>query len=83
MEAETLRSVVGVNGFVWGATFTLIFAVLMVWSVIWKGIALWKSARLGSKGWFVALLIINTLGILEILYIYVFSKKGNKVESQS
>jgi len=50
MEAETLRSVVGVNGFVWGATFTLIFAVLLVWSVIWKGIALWKSARLGSKG---------------------------------
>ncbi|OGN19862.1 MAG: hypothetical protein A3F25_02420 [Candidatus Yanofskybacteria bacterium RIFCSPHIGHO2_12_FULL_45_19b] len=61
----------------------MIFAVLLVWSVIWKGIALWRSARLGSKGWFVALLIINTLGILEILYIYVFSKKDNKVESQS
>jgi len=72
---------VGVAGF--AGAFTLVFAVLVVWSIIWKGMALWKAARLGSKGWFVALLIINTLGILEILYIYVFSKKDNKVESQS
>lgn len=45
-----------------------------VWVFIWKGLALWKSARLGSRYWFVALLIVNTLGILEILYIYVFSE---------
>lgn len=70
---------VGVAGF--AGAFTLIFAVLVVWSLIWKGMALWKAARLGSKGWFVALLIINTLGILEILYIYVFSKKGDKMQS--
>lgn len=53
--------------------WVILFAVL--WSLPWKGVALWKSARLGSKSWFVALLVINTLGILEILYIYVFSKK--------
>lgn len=48
--------------------------LIIVWSFIWKGWALWLSARNGSKGWFIALLIINTLGILEILYIFVFSK---------
>lgn len=48
--------------------------ILMIWSIIWKGLALWKSARLGNKVWFVVLLIVNTLGILEILYLYVFSK---------
>ena len=51
----------------------LLWAVI-IWSVIWKGLALWKSARAGSKVWFVVLILVNTLGILEILYLYVFSK---------
>lgn len=55
---------------------TLIFAILIIWSVIWKGLALWKAAHLNQKYWFVALLVINTLGILEILYIYIFSEKA-------
>ncbi|MGB7957592.1 MAG: DUF5652 family protein [Minisyncoccia bacterium] len=52
----------------------LLYAVL-IWSVVWKGLALWKSARVGSKVWFIVFLVVNTLGILEILYLYVFSKK--------
>ena len=56
----------------------LVLIVLIVWSLVWKGMALWKAARVGHKGWFVALLIINTLGILDILYIYFFSKKPKK-----
>ena len=51
------------------------FIILVVWSLIWKGLALWKAARRGEKVWYVALLIINTMGLLEILYLYVFSKK--------
>ncbi len=46
--------------------------ILVVWSFVWKGIALWHAARRGDKEWFVALLIFNTAGILEILYLYVF-----------
>jgi hypothetical protein len=61
------------------ATFLMPFfpfiLLAAIWSLVWKGMALWKAARQGSKGWFVALLIVNTLGILEILYLYVFSKK--------
>ena len=60
----------------------IVFMIAMVWSLIWKGLALWKSARFGQKGWFVALLILNTVGILDILYLYVFSKKKeNQVAS--
>jgi predicted membrane protein len=55
---------------VWGWIF-LVF--LLPWSFIWKGIALWKSARNTSYIWFIVLLLVNTLGILEILYIFVFS----------
>ncbi|MFA4999637.1 MAG: DUF5652 family protein [Parcubacteria group bacterium] len=58
-----------------GTTLEIIlFSVFSIWSLVWKGIALWKAAKAGSKPWFIALLIINTVGILEILYIFVFSK---------
>lgn len=53
--------------------------LLVLWTLPWKGVALWKSARNSDKWWFIALLIINTLGILEILYIYIFSKKKAQV----
>ena len=49
--------------------------IAMIWSIFWKGLALWKSARLGHKKWFIVLLLINTIGILEIFYIYVWSKR--------
>jgi hypothetical protein len=55
---------------------TLLFVAVLIWSIVWKGLALWKSARTDSKVWFVVFLVINTLGILEILYLYVFSKKS-------
>jgi len=51
-----------------------------IWTIIWKGIALWKSAKNNDKAWFIVLLIVNTLGILEIFYIYVFSKRPSKKE---
>lgn len=50
--------------------------LLAIWVFIWKGWALWISARKHSKVWFVVLLILNTAGILPILYIFVFSKMG-------
>jgi hypothetical protein len=52
------------------------FLALFFWTIAWKGMALWKSARKDQKPWFVAFLFVNTLGILEILYIYVFSEGG-------
>jgi len=67
--------VTALNNTWWGAV--LVFAFL-IWSFAWKGIALWKSAGNKSKVWFVVLLILNTLGILEILYIFWFSNLGKK-----
>jgi methionyl-tRNA synthetase len=71
------------GGYGMGGTMGLgnpLFVLVLAWSLVWKGLALWKSARNGEKAWFVALLIVNTLGLLEILYIYVFSKKAAKIE---
>lgn len=57
----------------------VLLAVLLIWSLVWKGMALWKAAKSDAKVWFVVMLILNTAGILEILYIYVFSKKTSSV----
>lgn len=67
-----------VNQLTWEnlALFNALIIVLMLWSLVWKGIALWKAARNSAKVWFTVLLVVNTIGILEILYIYVFSKKS-------
>ncbi|MFH0936503.1 MAG: DUF5652 family protein [Candidatus Woesearchaeota archaeon] len=64
-------------GDILGSLFILLILAI-IWSLIWKGIALWKAARNSDKTWYIVLLIVNTLGILEILYIYVFYKKKNK-----
>lgn len=48
---------------------------LLVWSLVWKGFALWRAAKNKSKPWFIAILILNTFGILDILYLFVFGKK--------
>ena len=52
-----------------------LFIILGLWVLPWKGIALWRAARRSQKWWFVALLILNTLGILEIIYIFVLSRE--------
>lgn len=60
--------------FYWGGGFALTFIVFMIWSLVWKGLALWHSARRGENIWFIILLIVNTLGILEIIYLFLVIK---------
>jgi len=57
--------------------------IALVWSLAWKGVALWKSAGRKEKWWFIAFLVVNTLGVLEIAYIYYFSKKKNDAVEKS
>jgi hypothetical protein len=54
------------------ATLVLTLLVLGVWVMIWKGIALWFSAKSDQKGWFVILLVLNTVGLLPIIYLLWF-----------
>ena len=57
--------------------FSALILILVLWELFWKGIALWKSARESQKYWFVVVLILNTAGILPILYIFLL-KKGKR-----
>ena len=54
---------------------------LILWEMIWKGLALWRSGRRNDPLWFFALFILNTLGILPILYLIFTRKQGKKVVS--
>lgn len=58
---------------------TIIIAV--IWTTILKGFALWYAARNKQKVWFIALLIINTVGIIEIIYLIFFRPRYNKCET--
>lgn len=52
----------------------LFLGVLIIWSAVWKGLALWHSARQRQPWWFVILLLVNTLGILDIIYLFGVAK---------
>jgi hypothetical protein len=56
-------------GWVW------LFVFLAIWETVWKALALWRAAKNDSTPWFVVLMIFNTIGMLPILYLYVFGKK--------
>ncbi len=56
--------------------------IILIWSLVWKGLALWKSARLRQPIWFIILLVVNTMGLLEILYIFIFSKLGRNISKK-
>ena len=51
------------------------YVPLIVWTLFWKGCALWFAVKNDKKWWFVILLILNTAGILEIIYIFAIAKK--------
>ncbi len=50
--------------------------LLAAWVLPWKGWALWRAARLNDRGWFIALLVIQTLAVLDIVYIFSISKRA-------
>ena len=40
-----------------------------------KLVSLWKAAKGSQKAWFIVLGILNTIGILEIIYLIFFAPK--------
>jgi len=49
--------------------------LLALWTLPWKGVALWRAGGNKQLVWFVCIFIFNTLAILEIIYIFGFSRK--------
>lgn len=53
----------------------ILITIITIWSTLVKGIALWRAANLKQQNWFIVMLIVNTVGILEIIYLFRFAKK--------
>jgi len=91
VDPTTLAGLEGANTYeIFGAmlgisqtAIMVIFIVIGIWSLAWKGFALWKASKKKSIPWFVVLLVLNTVGILEILYIFVFSKISFKGKTKT
>jgi hypothetical protein len=49
-------------------TFWIVLA--LVWNLPWKGLALWKAARRNERVWFIIMLLVQTMAILEIFYLF-------------
>ena len=58
--------------------FFVIIIVLALWDIVWKGFALWRAARNNQFRWFIALLIINSIGILPIVYLVSFQETSKR-----
>lgn len=48
--------------------------LLQLWTIPWKGLALWVAANRKDKRWFIILLLLQTLGLLDIVYIFFIAK---------
>lgn len=51
-------------------SWAIVLGILAVWDIVWRGLALWRAAQHRSRNWFIVLLVINSVGILPIIYIY-------------
>ena len=49
---------------------TILIILLVLWDLYWKAHALWMAAQNNDKKFFIALLVINSIGILPIYYLY-------------
>jgi hypothetical protein len=56
----------------WG--WNIGFPFLFVWSLAWAGLALWYAAKRDEKWWFLIFLVVHTVGILEIIYLFFVVK---------
>jgi len=62
-------------------SFGIYVLLLTLWTLPWKGWALWLAARRGEKWWFIAILVLNTIAILEIIYIFGIAQKKDSAEA--
>ena len=49
----------------------VIFVLGIIWSMLWTGLATWKAARRGENIWFIFLFVLNSMGILPIIYLII------------
>jgi len=57
-------------------TWIVALIALVIWETIWKGLALWRASQHKQLGWFIAIFVINSAGLLPI--VYILTTKGDR-----
>ena len=52
-----------------------LFDLAVIADLVLKGIGMWKAGRNNQMYWFIAMLVINSAGILPLIYILGFQQK--------
>ena len=58
--------------------FLVILVLISIWEIVWKGFALWSAAQNRQSGWYIAILLLNTAGLLPIVYLIWFKPKQKR-----
>jgi hypothetical protein len=64
-------------------TWALLLIVLVAWDLVWRGIALWRAARNEQIAWFIVLLVVNSVGILPIIYLLIYRRSSGDTDRTS
>lgn len=60
------------------ATNILLLSAMTIWSLAWKGVSCWTAARKEQNWWFIALLLLNTIGVLDMIYLFFVARIQDK-----
>lgn len=63
---------------VYSAWLISLLIVSIIWELVWKALGIWRAGRRNQPIWFILILILNTVGILPIIYLVISSDKGKK-----
>ena len=70
---EFLMGAYNINGMIG------LLLVVSAIDVIFRGWAMWRAARMEKKSWFIALLIINSMAILPIIFLLLTNNEYEKI----
>lgn len=63
-----------------------VIIAILIWKLVWYGLALWKTIKKEQKVWFVVLFtaafVLNDLGILPIIYLIIHRDKKTSAKKK-
>ena len=59
----------------------VVLILIALWTIPWKGVALWHAAKRGEFWWFIVMLVLNDLALLELFYVLYWTRRKAAAEN--